>query len=30
MAGWIAFRYLKDSGAAEPHFKDLPRPPTGR
>ncbi len=23
MAGWIAFRYLKDADAAEKHFKDL-------
>jgi soluble lytic murein transglycosylase len=23
MAGWIAFRYLKDANAAEKHFKDL-------
>ena len=29
MAGWIAFRYLKDAGAAEKHFKDLAKAADG-
>jgi soluble lytic murein transglycosylase len=29
MAGWIAFRYLKDADAAEKHFKDLAKAADG-
>ena len=29
MAGWIAFRYLKDKDAAEKHFKDLAKAADG-
>ena len=29
MAGWIAYRYLKDSDAAEKHFKDLTKAADG-